>query len=246
MTQTDKSKHQTIQEVTLGSRHGLVDLNDFPAFTFDVFASDYLAANDMLTGKASGRGTTWFFAHNNKEYVLRSYLRGGFVAKFLKDQFFHLAYSRSRAWKEFKLLQALQEKDLPAPRPVAAMVKRSGLVFRSFLITERIPNSRDLFQILQEGEIDASTWRKIGTVIAKFHEQHVFHHDLNIHNIMLDDQGKVWLIDFDKCEFRSPGKWRMENINRLHRSFNKELNKTEGLHGQLADFDALLQGYNAS
>lgn len=33
---------------------------------------------------------------------------------------------------------------------------------------------------------------------CKMHIASVNHTDLNIHNILIDDQGKVWAIDFDK------------------------------------------------
>lgn len=244
MTRADKSYSENIRLMLSGNQYALVDISDFPQFTYELFSPGYLATKNMLTGKAKGRGTTWFFAHNDKEYVMRTYLRGGLIAKFLSDQFFHLSYHRSRSWQEFKLLQQLQEWELPAPRPVVAMVKRSGLIYRSFLITERIPNAKDLFQRLCEGHVDAEVWRRIGRVIAKFHAHHVHHHDLNIRNIMLDDQDRPWLIDFDKCELRQPGRWIQENLDRLNRSYVKEFNRHSLKNCRLSDFRFLLEGYN--
>ena len=53
----------------------------------------------------------------------------------------------------------------------------------------------------------------------------VNHTDLNIHNILIDDKDKVWIIDFDKCHQASEGRWRELNLERLKRSFLKEKGK---------------------
>ena len=63
---------------------------------------------------------------------------------------------------------------------------------------------------------------KIGQTIAKFHHHQIYHHDLNIHNIMLDIENEVWLIDFDKCGIRQGSNWKNSNMARLKRSFEKE------------------------
>ena len=63
---------------------------------------------------------------------------------------------------------------------------------------------------------------------------------------MLDSAGKVWLIDFDKCERREPGPWTEQNLARLLRSFNKERGKLAQFHWQDTDWAALLAGYQQS
>ena len=74
------------------------------------------------------------------------------------------------------------------------------------------------------------------------HENQVNHTDLNIRNILLDHQGKVWIIDFDKC-FQQPGAgWQKGNLERLLRSFHKELKKCS-INWQEGDWDDLMRGY---
>ena len=51
--------------------------------------------------------------------------------------------------------------------------------------------------------------------------------DLNIHNILLDEDEKVWIIDFDKCYQQSGEKWKQSNLARLKRSFEKEVGKRQ-------------------
>ncbi len=67
------------------------------------------------------------------------------------------------------------------------------------------------------------------------HNAGVNHTDLNIHNILIDDQDKVWIIDFDKCYKQEHGEWKKHNLERLKRSFKKELLKRQ-IFWQEADF----------
>jgi tRNA A-37 threonylcarbamoyl transferase component Bud32 len=87
-------------------------------------------------------------------------------------------------------------------------------------------------------------WQQLGGVIARFHQQGVYHSDLNCHNILLDAKGQFWLIDFDKCSLRAPGRWQQANLQRLLRSFNKEAGLTPGFSWQPEQWQWLLQGYN--
>jgi len=85
-------------------------------------------------------------------------------------------------------------------------------------------------------------YQKIGQEIAKMHQVGVNHTDLNIHNILIDDKDKVWIIDFDKCRFETSGDWKDQNLNRLLRSFNKERLKRQ-IIWQESDFEHLQDGY---
>jgi 3-deoxy-D-manno-octulosonic acid kinase len=87
-------------------------------------------------------------------------------------------------------------------------------------------------------------WQKVGKTIAQFHQQNIYHHDLNIHNIMLDNHNKVWLIDFDKCCVKSGSDWQQNNLARLHRSFEKE-KRLNNIQWQENDWKQLMLGYQS-
>ena len=56
----------------------------------------------------------------------------------------------------------------------------------------------------------------------------VNHTDLNIRNILLDQDGKVWIIDFDKCFKCILSEYKCRKIlDRLFRSFKKECSKEQ-------------------
>lgn len=211
--------------------------------TGQFFQADYWLEQGAITGSAAGRGTTYFFRHESSDFVLRRYRRGGLIGKLLTDQYFFTGLNKTRAWREMNLLIRMKELGLPAPTPVAASVKKSLFYYRADIITKKIPHAQDVHQHLLESEICSDVWQKIGATIAQFHHQQIYHHDLNIHNIMLDDQDKVWLIDFDKCDMRTGEDWKKANLDRLLRSLNKEKANNAGYHFTEHNWRYLLSGY---
>jgi len=224
----------------------LYDDNEIENFSQDLLDSDYWQSNNQVVGTAQGRGTTWFIEVDNKQWVLKHYYRGGLIGKFNKDSYLFSNYGNTRATKEFELLNQLRDLNLPAPKPIACRVIKSGLFYKADILTERVCNAQDLISLLIKQSVNANLWHNIGKTIKAFHDHNVYHHDLNIHNILIDDQNKVWLIDFDQGEVRADStNWKEENMSRLLRSFNKEKNKLEALHWQANEWDLLLTGYTS-
>lgn len=215
----------------------------FSEITAQHFQSLWWQQQAAVIGSSSGRNTAYFVQHGEHKLVLRHYYRGGLVGKVLHDQFWLQPVAQSRAMQEYQLLSWMRSQGLAVPRPVAACYQRSGLIYRADLLIELIPDSKDLAAILQQRAITTLEWQAVGAAIAQMHQLGVYHSDLNCRNIMLDAAGKVWLIDFDKCNRRTPGEWTEQNLARLLRSFNKEKGKLAVFHWQSADWDALKQGY---
>lgn len=206
--------------------------------TFDPEA--WRAANAVV-GSATGRGTTWFVRHGQHQLVLKHYRRGGLIGKMVEDRYLYTGFERTRAIAEYRLLAWMRDRQLPVPAPVAAQIVCQGLYYRADLITQRIAGAKDLSQILQQ-PLAPNQIRRIGAVIANFHRLGIHHADLNIHNILLDAQDRVWIIDFDRGRRRPPGGWCEQNLHRLHISFQKEVDRL-GIHWQASDWQQLLQGY---
>lgn len=210
-----------------------------------IFSPTYWQSQGALTGSAQGRGTTVFIRPKpTEEWALRHYHRGGMIGRLLTDQFVYTGLNRTRAWQEFHLLDYMRHRGLAVPEPVAAHVCRSGCYYQADLITRLIPDSHDLHKILCERPLSEQEWRKVGMAIALLHQHQVYHHDLNIRNLMLDKQGTVWIIDFDKCHRRSGNNWKKENLDRLYRSLKKSAENQPDWYWQAGDFDALLKAYN--
>ena len=107
----------------------------------------------------------------------------------------------------------------------------------------RLVLDNGLVVLLKQGPIAGEVWHKIGKTVRQLHDAGVYHADLNSHNLLLDKEGKVWVIDFDKGAIRSPGNWQQANLERLLRSFNKESQLHTSFHFVPENWQALMAGY---
>ena len=220
-------------------------------FTAEMLNPSYWQRQDAVTGSAQGRGTTWFVAYkdnnnNQHDWVLRHYYRGGLIGKIIKDSYWFSGVESSRAACEFALLRHMKTLQLPAPEPVAYRVIRHKLTYQADLLSSRIQDAQDLVAVLSEKTLTDDVWQRIGATIKRFHHHGIYHHDLNSHNILLDDKEQVFLIDFDRGELRTNPvntEWKQANMARLQRSFLKELNKLEQFYFTEKNWQALMSGY---
>ncbi|MEL0609377.1 3-deoxy-D-manno-octulosonic acid kinase [Vibrio echinoideorum] len=213
--------------------------------SLQLFDVTYWKDQDKVVGSASGRGTTWFVQLDTMQAALRHYRRGGLFGKLVKEDYWFSGWEQTRSAQELNLLLTLIDSGVSVPRPVAARAVKNGLTYQADLLSERIPNARDLVSILREKPLSQDMYQKIGQEIAKMHNANVNHTDLNIHNILIDEQERVWIIDFDKCYQQEHGEWKMQNLERLRRSFEKELNK-RNIHWHPADFETLVSPITTS
>jgi 3-deoxy-D-manno-octulosonic acid kinase len=210
-----------------------------------VFEPSFWQSRQAVTGTATGRGTTWFVRDGERHLVLRHYRRGGLFGRLVKDLYAGIRPAHSRAMRELSLLEAMYRDGLPVPKPMAARMSRRGPLYRADLLIARIADASDLLAVLQRAPLSGNQWQQIGAMIRRFHLAGIDHTDLNIHNILLDQSGTSWLIDFDKCSKRAPGDWQQANLARLLRSLNKEKGLHPTLHWNQQDWPALLNGYHS-
>ncbi len=225
-----------------------------PAQWFDL---GYWRAQQAVLGQASGRGTAWFLKHAEGvshpiHAVWRHYHRGGLVGKVMGDRFLRWSGTRARSLEEFNLLARMRAWQLPVPRPLAARVHQQLAMQRCDIVVERIEQSQDWVALLRQAPLATGVWQRAGQSIATLHAHGVHHSDLNAHNLLVDANSKVWIIDFDKCEVRlitsQAHTWQQANITRLRRSLLKEqgIAKRQGIawHAQEADWQTLLDAYS--
>jgi 3-deoxy-D-manno-octulosonic acid kinase len=151
-----------------------------------------------------------------------------------------------RSFAEWRLLHYLSQRDLNVPKPVAAFYRRDRWTYQCDLITERISQAQPLSAALKAGALAETTWRDVGAAVARLHGHGVDHADLNAHNILLDTNGIVSVIDFDRGQLHKPGAWTFRNLARLKRSLQKI---TAGLPPDRftpASWELLLAGYQAA
>ena len=202
-----------------------------------IFNRSYWRERGVLTERAGGRGSIHFIDDGRRHWALRRYLRGGVPAFLSRRHYLWLGEARTRSFHELRLLDGLRRRGLPVPAPVAALYRRGILTYSAQLITERIPGARPLSELLAAGEMDDARWAAIGRCLRRFHDAGIQHADLNAQNILLDPQGGVWVLDFDRGRERKPGGWRERALRRLARS----LAKIGGAGGDWRDGFALLR-----
>lgn len=156
--------------------------------------------------------------------VMRHYLRGGLVGKFMTDGFFRFDKTACRARLEFELTAKLYRLGLPVPRPLIARERVGSMWIRNDIVVEQLPNTRNLAEILAQDGIRQGQMRKVGQMLRRFFDANLLHTDLNIRNILINDKDECFLIDFDKCEIRKElsKSEELSMLSRLERSFKKE------------------------
>ena len=194
---------------------------------------------------SGGRGAVWFVRGPFGQGALRHYRRGGLVGRVNHDRYWWHGEDDTRSFREFRLLHELARRGLRVPQPLAAGYARDGLFYRADLLTAMVPSTKTLAQRIAGDFPSLSTWDRLGATLGRFHAEGVFHADLNAHNILIDHQHDVWLIDFDRGELRSPDRaWQRANLQRLQRSLHK---LGAPSHERFAkSWDALVQGYAQS
>lgn len=224
----------------------VVDARHAQQFEESMFDPSYWQDQGAVIDTAGGRGRVLFVAAGDEQWVLRHYHRGGMMTPALGDLYLWTGAARTRSMREFALLAALHDEGLPVPRPVAARYWREGIFYRADLITVRIPAARSLAAIAARAVPPDPVWRAIGACVRRFHDAGVFHADLNAHNIVVDAEANIFLVDFDRGRRLPGGPWKRANLRRLNRSLHKI-----GVSLAEPDFErrqwrALTEGYSSA
>ncbi len=210
------------------------------------FDPQWWARRGQVQVTGEGRGQALFITADERRLVLRHYQRGGWAARLSADRYWWRDESQTRSFVEWHLLYLMRRAGLPVPTPIAAGYRRAGRTYTADLLTERIERAASLAARLAAGPLPLTTWIAIGRCVRRFHDEGVDHADLNAHNILLDEEGRVWLIDFDRGRLRRPGLWCDGNLVRLRRSVEKITAVLPSDRFSDADWASLLDAYFAA
>lgn len=211
----------------------------------DWFSPDYWRSQNAIIAEKKGRSTTWFIKYSSGTAVLRHYWRGGLVGKILSDQYLFTGLKNTRTYKEYTLLLELQKRGLNVPTPIGAQIQTGGLIYRGDLLTQEIQGAQSLLEVLQHRPLETDEIAKVGEAVAIFHQQGVYHADLNINNILFDQEKRVFIIDFDRGRLVHPGHQCLaQNMARLNRSFLKEASRNRPFYWQDKQWNILIESYN--
>ncbi|MGA1190740.1 MAG: lipopolysaccharide kinase InaA family protein [Bdellovibrionota bacterium] len=164
----------------------------------------------------------------DENVVLKSYHRGGVLRNVLPKGVF-LGWGEERSEREFRALVTARALGILVPRPLGTIVT-TGLFRREWLIMESLPAHRTLASIAldeeRSGDISAPLehyLRVVADSIEQLVEVGILHVDLHPGNVVVSDEGNVFLIDFDHAEATScnPKLLRERYIRRWRRAVIK-------------------------
>jgi tRNA A-37 threonylcarbamoyl transferase component Bud32 len=202
---------------------------------------DYLPEHTIPASGPIGRASSMKGRGNMRilceDMIVRELVHGGLFKKVTGRRFL----SKSRSVRELSISNYLRENGIRTPEIPAVRFIRSGIFYSIDVITRLVPYSIDLLTWLeklgleQKGEVlrfaqnnwqdnlFTSVFYETGVLVRKMHELGVYHADLHLKNILLDDQMNPWLLDLDKArQFPTlPDFMRQMNLNRFFRSCRK-------------------------
>jgi 3-deoxy-D-manno-octulosonic acid kinase len=153
--------------------------------------------------------------------VIKHYRRGGLLRYFIKRRYLKLG--KTRAQREFELLAAVAEFGVNVPQPIA-FAYSGHLFYRAWLITREIRQPLSLADLsLQDedktGRVMASVIKQVSSLI----QNHILHVDLHPGNVVADNAGKVYLLDFDKGKVYHGNRQKLKNryLTRWQRAVSK-------------------------
>jgi len=209
----------SVREDAVGKVSDMTKIDTFGPYFFgtgldlDPAAKDHLfrlfdASPDSSGGVLSGRaGPVLAEIPGVGAVVVKHYRRGGLVRHFVKDRYLGVGTPRSRC--EFEMLETVRSLGVSSPEPLVWAV-RGRLFYRAYLVTRRIEGCRSLSDM---GISDPARCRaaveKTAGQIRLLIENRIHHVDLHPGNVLLDAEGQVYIIDFDKSR-RVP--WRREKL----------------------------------
>ncbi len=193
-----------------------------------------------------GRGGSVRIDINGQAAILRQYRRGGLINKISANQYIWLGKHRSRPWREWCLLRDAKEAGLPVAKPLGACIWKTALVYRAAIITAYLENTETLADFLMHSILDQTLWYQLGLLIKKMQTLGFRHTDLNANNLLIDQDSKFFIIDFDKGRrMKRLDNWQWSALYRLQRSLNK-IDKRKSLRYREDDWQALMDGYQAN
>jgi 3-deoxy-D-manno-octulosonic acid kinase len=153
---------------------------------------------EVQTQVLGGRGTIRLGKLDTfGQVVIKGYARGGLLGKFLKK--YYLKSGEYRPEIEFRFLNKVRALGIPAPKPIAFIVK-GGKIYQGWLLMEQVTNCRNLAALAADApETSHRYLGKVTEYLSLLIENKIIHVDMHPGNVLIDDQGGVHIIDFDKA-----------------------------------------------
>lgn len=153
--------------------------------------------------------------------VVKRYTRGGVIRVFNSSTYLKIFQYRCK--EEFTLLVLLRQLGIRVPRPIA-FAYHGKLLYKAWLISQEIKNARTLAE-LSRSEPDRVE-ELMPTLIDQLDmliDNRIYHVDFHPGNVIVNDQGQLFIIDFDRARtnFRNKTKLHHKYVKRWERAVLK-------------------------
>jgi 3-deoxy-D-manno-octulosonic acid kinase len=130
--------------------------------------------------------------------VVKHYVRGGLLRFFMGRRYLKSAEYRSRV--EYRMLSKVRALGISAPKPIAYIVEGS-LWYHTWLVLtelEGVVALADLAEVSGTDRFEVALSHLVEQV-ERLIENRVFHVDLHPGNVVVDSNGQIFILDFDKA-----------------------------------------------
>ncbi len=155
------------------------------------------------------------------------YLKRHYVMPLLKFLGQVLKCARPKtAFDEFKNITAFHRAGIPTMVPVAAGIRRRGLLrTESFLVTKALEGCTRLDHLFAEDrpesiDVKQDVIYQAAFLVSKMHAAGFNHRDLYLCHILRDRLGRLYFVDLHRVDRRRavPERWRVKDVAALHYS----------------------------
>ena len=184
--------NQTHGPYRFGSSQNLTD--EHLTQLTSVFKTSTQAQNKELEGRVSA---STLRLKGIGPVIVKHYRRGGLLGRFVKRTYLRCGNPRCQA--EYAQLENARGLGINAPEPIAYAYK-GYLFYQAWLITREIINQQSLASLSSLDPERAEAAKKLLLKqILLLQDKHIFHTDLHPGNVLVDDNDRVFIIDFDKA-----------------------------------------------
>jgi 3-deoxy-D-manno-octulosonic acid kinase len=145
--------------------------------------------------------------------VVKPYTRGGFIRRFNHRTYLRTGSTRCR--QEYELLGRLQNLGLGVPTPIA-FAYAGTLLYHAWLVTKEIQNAETLAGLSNINPARCrAAMENLAPQLSLLIAHRILHVDLHPGNVLVDTDGRAFLIDFDKAR---KWRWGSERLRRRYRN----------------------------
>ena len=174
--------------------------------------------NSVLGGRSS---VSYHRIEDLGPVVVKHYKRGGLWGRLVRRRY--LKWGKSRSQLEFELLLKARDLGINVPEPLL-YANRGRLIYRAWLVTREIKQPQSLARLsLNDEKRTRQVMASVIDQISRLIDHGIWHVDLHPGNVVIDQNDRVFLLDFDKGSLHQGNKIKLRNryIHRWQRAVSK-------------------------